>query len=129
MQKLFSSAAFSVQSHLPQGFTDKPCQMSSSVALRNFVRARDLAKRLKVDLKEVTRRACRKENRVFYFHSKSMDRSFAFKSTRAIILPFEDAQTIANELGANCELQDVINLADGFDQGTIPLPPSRTPGI
>jgi hypothetical protein len=92
-----------------------PCvTMRRCISVPNFIRARELAKKLKVDVKRVTQHTCTKDHHVYYFEG-STGATHAFKSTRAVILPFEDAYDVADRLGVDCALDDLVGVADSFD--------------
>ncbi|OQR85527.1 translation initiation factor IF-2 [Achlya hypogyna] len=78
-----------------RGFASK---LKKPVILPNYIRVRDLAKKLKVPVDEVAKAACRKHYRKYYMTHNGVE--YKFETLKQIILPFDAAARIAAQHNA-----------------------------
>jgi hypothetical protein len=82
-------------------------EIMSAVRLPEYIRARDLARTLRIDVTDVIRRVCVRRNHVFY--SKfGPNEAFSFPKLSNVIIPYHIAAPFAEELGYTHSKRDVF---------------------
>ena len=75
---------------------------STVVALPPYCRLRDLSKKLKVPLNKIEKKCVVKRRKRFY--TKFDDIWFSFETSKSIIIPFENARSIAEYFGKETKM-------------------------